>query len=74
MVLNRALVVGARIISQRRASIAPGVLQARLLRMALLLYVSDGGLLVRRSWAYSKRRGVLGLLRMVLGGGRCLVL
>jgi len=74
MVHNRALIVGTGVVPQRGASITPGVVQTRLLGMALFLDMSNSGLLMRRSWADSKRRGVLGLLRMVLGGGRRLVL
>lgn len=68
--------VGVRIgvVTKRVVSIAPSIVQACLLGRTLLLDIADGGLLMGRSWTYSERRRVLGLVGVVLGSRGYLVL
>jgi hypothetical protein len=69
-----AVVVGAGVVAQLVARIAPRILQARLFRGALLLDVPQRCLLVRRGGPNAQRGGVFGLLRVVFGGWRRFVL
>lgn len=67
-------VIRAGVVPKRVVGLVPDVVQARLLRGALLLDMADGGLLMGSGWACSEGGWAFGLVRMVLGGRGNLVL